>query len=117
MPVSDNGKVGLTLFRVAATGGEHPVPVVVEVAVERRDTAVVHEPERVGGRGQQVTVVRDDDERAVEILQRLGQRLAHLDVEVVGRLVENQELRLRAHDHRQHEPRLLPSRKPAGSPR
>ncbi len=49
----------------------------------------------------------DDDERAVVVLQRLGQRLAHLDVEVVGRLVEDQQVRPLPHQQRQREPRLL----------
>ncbi len=52
-------------------------------------------------------VVRDDDQRAVEFEQRFGQRLAHLDVEVVGRLVEQQEVRPLVHDQRQREPRLF----------
>jgi hypothetical protein len=86
---------------------EHPVAVVVEVAVERRDPAAVDEQQRVGRRGEQVAIVRDDDERAVEILQRLGERLAHLDVEVVGRLVEDQELRPATHDQREHQARFL----------
>ena len=72
---------------------EHPVAIVVEIAVERRDLAVGDEPQLVGGRAQQVPVVRDDDQRAVVVLQRFGQRLAHLDVEVVGRLVEQQQVR------------------------
>ena len=95
--------------RAAARGvaREHPVAVVVEVAVERRDRAVGDQPQLVGGRAQQVAVVRDDDQRAVVVLQRLGQRLAHLDVEVVGRLVEQQQVGLLPHEQRQREPRLL----------
>ena len=39
-----------------------------------------------------MAIVRDDDQRAVVVLQRFGERLAHLDVEVVGRLVEQQQV-------------------------
>ena len=78
----------------------HPVAIVVEIAVERRDAAVGDQPQLVGGRAQQVAVVRDDDQRAVEVLQRLGQRLAHLDVEVIGRLVEQQQVRPLPHEQR-----------------
>ena len=51
--------------------------------------------------------MRDDHQRAVVVLQRLGERLAHLDVEVVGRLVEQQQVRLLPDDQRKREPRLL----------
>src|SRR5439155_15065601 len=61
----------------------------------------------VGGGAQQMAVVRDDDERALVGLQRLGQRLAHLDVEVIGRLVEQQQIRALAHQQRQSEPRFF----------
>jgi len=64
-------------------------------AVGLRDAAVVHEPQLVGGRAQQVAIVRHDDQRAVVVLQRFGERFAHLDVEVVGRLVEDQDVLFR----------------------
>ena len=57
-----------------------------------------------------MAVVRDDDQRAVVVLQRLGQRFAHLDVEVVGRLVEQQKVRALANDQREREARLLAAR-------
>ena len=57
--------------------------------------------------------MRDDDQRAVVILQRLGQRLAHLDVEVVGRLVEDQQVGLLPHQQREREPRLFAAGKAA----
>ena len=44
------------------------------------------------------------------LLQRHGQRVAHLDVEVVGRLVEQQQGRLLPRDQRKH--RVAPSRRP-----
>ena len=34
--------------------------------------------------------MRDQHDRALEVAERLGQRLAHVEVEVVGRLVELQ---------------------------
>ena len=54
--------------------------------------------------------MRDHDERSAVVLQRFGERLAHLDVEVIGRLVEEQEVRARAHDQREREARLLAAR-------
>ena len=38
--------------------------------------------------------MRDDDQRAVELLQRDGECVAHIEVKVVGRLVQQQQMRL-----------------------
>ncbi len=46
-------------------------------------------------------------DRALEISQRAHQRLARVDVEVVGGLVEDQQLRRVARGQRQQQPRLL----------
>jgi hypothetical protein len=54
-----------------------------------------------------MAVVRDDHERALVVLQRLGQRFAHFDVEVVGGLVEQQQIGLLPHEKRQRQPRFL----------
>ena len=57
--------------------------------------------------------MRDQHHRAVELLQRFGQRLAHVEVEVVGRLVEQQQVGALQHDQREHEARLLAAGKRA----
>src|SRR5450432_4029292 len=57
-----------------------------------------------------MAIVRDHDERALEIGERLGERLAHLDVEVVRRLVEQQEVGPLPDDQREREARLLAAR-------
>ena len=54
-----------------------------------------------------MAVVRDDDECAVVILQRFGERLAHLDVEVIGGLVQQQQVGLLPDEQREREPRFL----------
>jgi hypothetical protein len=54
-----------------------------------------------------VPVVRDDHQRTLELQQRLGQRFAHLDVEVIGRLVEQQQVRPLIDDQREGHPCLL----------
>ncbi len=51
--------------------------------------------------------MRDEHERALELGQGDGQRLARLQVEVVGRLVEQQQVGAQPHDEREGEPRLL----------
>ena len=73
---------------VGELGAEQPVAVVVEVAAEGRQAAVGDDQEFVGGRAQQVPVMGHDQQRALELRERLGQRLAGFQVEVVGRFVQ-----------------------------
>ncbi len=71
--------------------------VVLEVALEPFDVAVALEGEDVGGDAvEEPAVVADDHGAAGEILQRLLERAQRLDVEVVGRLVEQQQVGARA---------------------
>ena len=90
--------------------GEHERRVVVEVAVEGADPAVVHQPELVHRGAQQVAVVRHEDQRAFVRRQRDRQRLARLHVEVVGRLVEHQHVGPLPRDQRERAARLLAAR-------
>ena len=64
-----------------------------------------HQP--VGGQLDHVAVVADQHDRAVIAVQGLDQRLAGVDVEVVGRLVEDQQVRRVAGDQRQRQPGAL----------
>ena len=59
-------------------------------------------------------VVADDDDRARELVDRLDQGLAAVDVEMVGGLVQDQQLR-RVEAHQRHgEPGLLAAGQMAG---
>jgi hypothetical protein len=84
-----------------------PVGIVVEVAVKGHDLAVGHQPELVAGGAQQVAVVRHQHHAGLGFLQGDGQRLAHLQVEMVGRLVEQQQVGRGTDHQRQGQPRLL----------
>ena len=67
--------------------------VVLEVALEPFDMAVALEGEHVGRDAvEEPAVVADDDGAAGEILQRLFERAQRIDVEIVGRLVEQQHV-------------------------
>ena len=61
-------------------------------------------------------VVADEDHRAGIGGQRLDQRLAALDVEVVRRLVEDQHVRRVDRGQQQRQPRLLTARQPRPPP-
>ena len=63
------------------------------VALEPDDLAVALEGEDVGGDAvEEPAIVRDHDRAAREAQQRLLERAQRLDVEVVGRLVEQQHV-------------------------
>ncbi len=62
---------------------------------------------------EQVAVVGDQDERARELEQALLEHLERRDVEVVGRLVEDQQVGGLEHQPREQDARLLAAREPA----
>ena len=90
---------GLYLMRWgwSALGAEllvAPRLVVAEVALEPAHLAVALEGEDVGGDPvEEPPVVADDDRAAGERLERVLQGAQRVDVEVVGRLVEQQDVR------------------------
>ena len=51
--------------------------------------------------------MRNQHDRTGEILQGFGQCFAGVDVEVIGRFVEQQQVGLQEHDECECEPRLL----------
>src|SRR4051812_1219 len=77
-------------------GAEAPLAVgfvVLVVALEPLDGAVAFEGEDVGGDAiEEPAVVADDDGAAGEVEQRLFERAQGVDVEVVGRFVEEQQV-------------------------
>ena len=62
----------------------------------------------------QVLVVRDQEHRALVLLQRDVQRVDRLEIEVVGRLVEDEHVRLLQHDAAEQQPRGLAARQRLG---
>ena len=67
--------------------------VVLEVALEPLDVAVALERQNVrGDTVEEPAIMADDNGAAGEILQRFFERAQRIDVEIVGRLVEQQEV-------------------------
>ena len=58
--------------------------------------------------------MRDEEHRALELLQRDVQRVDRLEVEVVRRLVEHEHVRLLQHDPAEQQPRGLAARQRLG---
>ena len=100
----------LRAIAIAAAGAEHQAAVIVEVAVERLDLAVGDEPQPVGAGFQQVAVVGHHDHGAGIFVDRLDQRGAAVDVEMVGGLVEHDEVRPLEGGEAEQQPRLLAAR-------
>ena len=64
----------------------------------------------VGDPVEEVAVVRDGDDGAGGALVRRHERFDRVDVEVVRRLVEDEEVRAAAHEQEQLQPRPLAAR-------
>src|SRR5262249_46550757 len=70
--------------------------VILEIALEPFDVAVALEGKNVGGDAvEEEAVVADDDGAAGEVFERRLERRQSLDVEIVGRLVEQDQVRAR----------------------
>mmetsp|Transcript_73552 Transcript_73552/g.202030 ORF Transcript_73552/g.202030 Transcript_73552/m.202030 type:complete len:247 (-) Transcript_73552:600-1340(-) len=105
--------------------GSHLFPQVRLVVLDRLgprcDGLLVAHPDRVGDLLEQFEVVRDEHAAAVELLHREGERVDHVHVERVGRLVEQQQVgvpqrheaeddaRAEAGRHGRHRQRLVPA--------
>src|SRR5437868_11643751 len=82
--------------------------VIGEIALEPFDVALALERQHVGGDAvQEPAVVADDDRAAGEILERLFERAQRVDVEIVGRLVEQQDVGAGFEHFRQMHPVAL----------
>ena len=85
----------LLAFGGRGLGGtvEHQLPVEIEITVKRRDRAVIDQPEPVGAGFDQKAVMRDQDDRTFIIIDGFHQCEARIDVEMVGRFIENEHMR------------------------
>ena len=93
--------------RLARAALGQPGEVVVHVAVEFAGLAVGNQQESVAHRPQQRAVVRDQHQAALVSGEGARQRVTHLEIEVIGGLVQQQQVRSSADDHRQRQARAL----------
>ena len=77
--------------------------VVVVVAGKRHEPAAVEFDDARGEAADQRAVVRDEDRRTLKREEHLFERRDGVDVHVVGRLVEQQHVRIRHEGARQHD--------------
>src|SRR5690606_4356799 len=90
--------------------GCKPPSVIIQVAVEWLRPAFVDQNELVRHSAQEMPIVRYEHDCRIELLQRNGKCLAHLQIEMVGRLIEQEQIRPQIAHEREHEPRLLAAR-------
>jgi len=90
--------------------GQQLAPVVAHIALEALDLSPAHDPQPVGRKLDQVRVVGDQDHRPLVAVDRLHQRLTAVDVQMVGRLVHQDDVRRFPADQREQQPCLLPAR-------
>ena len=93
-----------------AAHAENRVAIIVERAVEPRRRAAIDQQQPIGDQPEQMPVVADHHHRPAELGQRLDQSVARLDIEMVGRLIEDQNMRRLAGDQRERQPRPLAAR-------
>mmetsp|Transcript_7679 Transcript_7679/g.31759 ORF Transcript_7679/g.31759 Transcript_7679/m.31759 type:complete len:393 (-) Transcript_7679:1454-2632(-) len=78
------------------------------------DVALGDDPALVGDLRDEVLVVRDADDGAVEVGDAVGEGLDGLEVEVVGRLVEDEDVGLDVRDGGERDARALAAREDGG---
>jgi hypothetical protein len=80
-------------LRLRLVSAQDRVDVVTHAAAIFDRRSVIDEHQPVGRQFDHVTVMADKDDRAGVIIEGLNQRFAGVHVEVVGRLVQDQEVR------------------------
>src|SRR4051812_39884748 len=83
-------------------------------AFEIGDLARLELPDTRADFFDEVLVVRDEQDRSLELLQRDVQRVDRLEIEVVGRFVEDENVRLLQHDAAEQQARRLAARERLG---
>src|SRR3954469_16344724 len=104
----------MRLERLGAAGLLDPVGVLAPGAFEPRGLRVALEREDVRRDAvEEPPIVGDDDRAAGELEQRLLERAERVDVEIVRRLVEEQDVAARAQEFREVDAVPLPAREVA----
>ena len=79
------------------------------VATEDRELPVAQLPDAIDRRVEECTIMRRDDEGARASPKVLLQPLERVEIQVIGRLVQQQEIGIRDHEAGERAARLLPS--------
>jgi len=80
---------------------QQELTVIADIPIKGSDSACIHQQQTIRSRFDQVHIVADHDDRPFVIGQGLNQGLSGIDVQMVGRLIQQQQLRAAATNHRQ----------------
>ncbi len=83
----------------------------VEVRLPLRPTLSTQFDNPVAQRTQEGAIVRDEQHRAIVVVQRVDEHFLREEIEVIGRFIEHQEIRRVEQHARDHQARLLATRK------
>lgn len=86
---------------------KEPVPVIVQIAVEFFQLSFGNDIEPVCRRPQKMAIMRDKQKRAFILGKCLGQGFAHVEVEMVGRFVQEQQVRTFPDNQGERKPRFF----------
>ena len=89
-----------------------PLELIIAVLIEALHLlhgALGDEPHLLGDPADKVLVVRHQDDATLEALDAISEGGHLLEIEVVGRLVEDEHVRLDVRDGRERDARALPS--------
>ena len=78
---------------VRAALGQHQFLIIIEITVEGDGLSIRHQHETICAGLDQVAVVRHQDHGAGVGIDRRDERRAAIDVEMIGRLIEHDEMR------------------------
>ena len=76
------------------------------------DTAIALHHQRGGGNPvDEIAVMADQQHGAVKIIEQFLQQVERFDIEIIGRLIENEQVCRLRHQTGEQQARLLPARK------
>src|SRR5205085_10613591 len=87
-----------------------------KIAIEVGNVAVVQHPETRGKRTEQLPIVAYEHHGAVVVLDRIFERLDRFDIQMVRRLIENQQVGPTEHQHRQRNTSTFAARQRVRAP-
>ena len=87
-----------------------PVAIVIQITVKFTHCAIGHQPKLINTIRQQTAVMRHHNQCAVKLLQSHHQCVAHVQIQVIGRLIKQQQMRLLPNQQRQCQTRFFTTR-------
>ena len=86
------------------------VSVVLEITLESLDFLLVDDVQPIAQGTQEVLVVTDNDESALEIVQSHNERVNSVEIQMIGWLIKHENMRLLPCDHGEGDTTLLTTR-------